>query len=355
MELPLVSPASCELRSVIRFLAAKKNSAKDIHTQLCEVYGEACMSSGMVRRWVREFNNGRTDVHDEARAGRPSVSDETIAKVEEAMLKDRRITVRELCDLVPDVSKTTIDKILTEHLGYSKVCARWVPKMLTEDHKRQRVEAAQQFLDCHEADGDEYLDSIVTGDETWVHYTTPETKEQSKQWKHTSSPKPRKFKQTLSAGKIMASVFWDRKGILLCEFMPRGTTINADRYCETLKRLRRAIQNKRRGMLTKGVRFHQDNARPHTARVTNALLQQFGWENVLHPPYSPDVAPSDFHLFPEMKKTLGGTQFKNDEEVQDAVLGFLHGQAADFFDSGFQKWVSRMQKCVERSGDYVEK
>ncbi|UYV79400.1 hypothetical protein LAZ67_17002473 [Cordylochernes scorpioides] len=68
MELPVVSPASCKLLSVIPFLAAKKNSAEDIHTELCQVYGEGCMSSGMVRRWVREFKNGRTDVHDEPRA-----------------------------------------------------------------------------------------------------------------------------------------------------------------------------------------------------------------------------------------------------------------------------------------------
>ncbi|XP_046399422.1 protein GVQW3-like [Ischnura elegans] len=177
MELPLASPASYELRSVIRFLAAKKKSAKEIHEELCQVYGEECMSSGMVRRWVRDFKNGRTDVHDEARAGRSSVSDETIAKVEAAMLKDRRITVRELCEKIPEVSKTTIDKILTENLGYSKVCARWVPKMLTADHQRQRVEAALEFLAFHGTTEEEFLDSIVTGDETWVHYTTLETKE----------------------------------------------------------------------------------------------------------------------------------------------------------------------------------
>jgi [histone H3]-lysine36 N-dimethyltransferase SETMAR len=355
MELPLASPASCELRSVIRFLAAKKKSAKEIHEELCQVYGEECMSSGMVRRWVRDFKNGRTDVHDEARAGRPSVSDETIAKVEATMLEDRRITVRELCEKIPEVSKTTIDKILTEHLGYSKVCARWVPKMLTADHQRQRVEAAQEFLAFQGTTEEEFLDSIVTGDETWVHYTTPETKEQSKQWKHPSSPRAKKFKQILSAGKIMASIFWDRKGVLLCEFMPRGTTINADRYCETLNNLRRAIQNKRRGMLTKGVRFHHDNARPHTANRTTALIERFGWEMVSHPPYSPDLAPSDFHLFPELKKNLGGTQFQTDEEVQNAVVSFLHGQAAEFYDSGLKKWVPRMQKCIERNGDYVEK
>ncbi|UYV68361.1 SLC18A1 [Cordylochernes scorpioides] len=106
-----------------------------------------CVSFVLVRdaygsqQWVREFKNGRINVHDEPRAGRPSVSDETIAKVEAAMFEDRRVTVRKLCDLVPDVSKTTIDKILREHLGYSK-----------------QVEAAQKFHDCHETDGEEFLD-----------------------------------------------------------------------------------------------------------------------------------------------------------------------------------------------------
>ncbi|XP_017791911.1 PREDICTED: histone-lysine N-methyltransferase SETMAR-like [Habropoda laboriosa] len=223
------------------------------------------------------------------------------------MLKDRRVTVRELCEMIPDVSKTCIDTILTDHLGYAKVCARWVPRMLTEDHKRQRVEAAREFLQAYETDGEDFLDSIVTGDETC-------------QWKHPESPKPRKFKQTLSVGKAMASVFWNRKGLLLCEFMPAGTTNNADRYCVTLKNLRRAIQNRKRGMLTKGVRFHQDNARPYIARVTTDLINKFGWDTVTHPPYSPDIAPSDYHLFPELKKHLGGTHFRTGEELKEEVL-----------------------------------
>jgi histone-lysine N-methyltransferase SETMAR len=184
---------------------------------------------------------------------------------------------------------------------------------------------------------------------------TPETKQQSRQWKHPESPKPRKFKQTLSAGKVMASVFWDRKGLLLCEFMPAGTTINANRYCETLKNLHSAIQNKRRGMLTKGVRFHQDNARPHIARVTTDLINKFGWDTVTHPPYSPDIAPSDYHLFPELKKHLGGTNFRTGEELKEEVLSYLRGAAGEFCDSGIKKMVHRMQKCIDLNGDYVEK
>jgi hypothetical protein len=71
MELPLASPARYELRSVIRFLCAKNTAPVDIHSQLCEVYGEKCMSIQHVRKWCREFKDGRTDVHDEQRSGRP--------------------------------------------------------------------------------------------------------------------------------------------------------------------------------------------------------------------------------------------------------------------------------------------
>ncbi|GBN32314.1 hypothetical protein AVEN_259622-1 [Araneus ventricosus] len=115
--------------------------------------------------------------------------------------------------------------------------------------------AALTFLQRYHHDGDEFLDKLVTGDETWVHYETEETKEQSKQWMHSHSPsrKPVKFKRTFFTKKCMATVFWDRKGVLLVEFMPRGTTITATSYSKTLQRLRRAIQNKRRGMLSSGI------------------------------------------------------------------------------------------------------
>ncbi|GBM77857.1 hypothetical protein AVEN_24609-1 [Araneus ventricosus] len=92
----------------------------------------------------------------------------------------------------------------------------------------------------------------------------------------------------------MCTVFWDRQGILLVEFLPRGETINAVRYCETLRQLRRAIQNKRRGILSQSILLLHDNARTHSAVVTQNLIQQFGWEKFDHPPHRPDLAPSDF-------------------------------------------------------------
>jgi histone-lysine N-methyltransferase SETMAR len=181
-----------------------------------------------------------------------------------------------------------------------------------------------------------------------------ETKEQSKQRMHTHFPnKPKKFKQTLSNLKMMATVFWDRKGILSTEFMAPGTTITSEVYCETLNKLQRLIQNKRRGMLTKGVILLHDNARPHT--LTKALLRQFNWEILEHPPYSPDLAPSDYHLLTKMKVWLANQCFKTNEELMDGANNWLGTLAAPFCDEGLQKLVRWYNKCLNLGGNYVEK
>ncbi|CAK9803228.1 Histone-lysine N-methyltransferase SETMAR [Anthophora quadrimaculata] len=151
------------------------------------------------------------------------------------------------------------------------------------------------------------------------------------------------------------TVFWDRKGVFLVDLMPSGTTINADRYSETLKKHRRAIQNRRRGMLSKGVSILHDNARPHVARTIVDHLQQFGWDIITHPPYSPDLEPNDYHLLPELKENLAGMRFSNDDEVKDEVLRFLNDMAASWYGMGIQKLLQRLQKCIDRNGDYVEK
>lgn len=346
----------CEIRSVIRFLTLRNESAASIYRQLVETYGCEVMSRQNVTKWVRLFKDGRIDTHDEERCGRPSViSDELLQQVEEKVRDDRRVTLDTLSKSFPLISRSLLGEIITEKLGYRKLCARWVPKMLTPEHRQNRVLAAREFLERYESEGETFLDSIVTGDETWVCHYTPESKKQSQQWRHTHSPSTKKFKVQFSERKIMASVFWDRKGLLLVDFMPKGTTINAAAYCETLKKLKKKIKDKRRGMLTRGVSLLHDNARPHTARLTQDLLVSFGWDIVTHPPYSPDLAPSDYHLFNKLKEFLGGQRFSNDEEVQDAVENWLREVERKVYDEGIQKLVPRLQKCIELNGDYVEK
>jgi hypothetical protein len=93
----------------------------------------------------------------------------------------------------------------------------------------------------------------------------------------------------------------------------------------------------------------------HLTHVTTALLEKFKWDILDHQPYSPDLAPSDFHLFLHLKKHLAGKNFDDDDEVQEEVMTWFTGQTADFYDSGIQKLVPRPNKCLDNAGDNVEK
>jgi len=107
-------------------------------------------------------------------------------------------------------------------------------------------------------------------------------------------------------------------------------------------------------MLTKGVVLLH-NARPHTAARTNALIKFFNWEIFEHPPYSPDLAPSDYHLFTKMKVWLATHRFHTNEDLMDGVNIWLQNLATPFFDEGLQKLMSRYDKCLNVDGNYVEK
>jgi histone-lysine N-methyltransferase SETMAR len=148
-------------------------------------------------------------------------------------------------------------------------------------------------------------------------------------------------------------VFWDAHGVLLVEFLPKGETINSDRYQKTLRKLSAAVRLKRPDL--KNVILHHDNARPHTAHATISHIASRGWTVLPHPSYSPDLAPCDFFLFGPLKDYLRGQTFRNDDEVKRAVRAWLRQCDLDFFANGFAQWINRWNKCVARRGDYVEK
>jgi histone-lysine N-methyltransferase SETMAR len=95
--------------------------------------------------------------------------------------------------------------------------------------------------------------------------------------------------------------------------------VNSASYFEVLLKLRDAIRRKRPGRLARGVLLHHDNARSHTARATQERIKELQWELLEHPPYSPDLACSDFHLFGPLKNHLGGKRLAHEEEGETEV------------------------------------
>ena len=131
---------------------------------------------------------------------------------------------------------------------------------------------------------------MITCDEKWITYDNPTRK---KSWikkgkKMQTIAKP--FLR-LTRKKVMLCVWWNWKGIVHYELLSSNQTINSELYCEQLQRLQQAIERKRPELINRrGVVFHHDNARPHTSLMTRQKLRELGWEVLMHPPYSPDIA-----------------------------------------------------------------
>ncbi|GFQ98439.1 histone-lysine N-methyltransferase SETMAR [Trichonephila clavata] len=199
-----------EVRAVIRYEWARGVSGTEIHNRLVEVYGPGVMSKQMVRRWCRTFSDGRQQVEDIPRAGRTRTAptDANVGKVDDMIRANRRITIDEVAEEL-GISHERAQNIIHDILRYRKVSARWVPRQLTSTHQEQRMAVSLEHLVRYHEDGNDFfLFQIVTGDESWIHHFTPESKAASMEWKHPSSLVRKKFKITPSVCKVLLTVFW---------------------------------------------------------------------------------------------------------------------------------------------------
>ena len=113
----------------------------------------------------------------------------------------------------------------------------------------------------------------------------------------------------------MATIFWDCNGLLLVDYIPQKTTMTGPKYGEVLTNLRQAVKERRRGILTRGPLLLHGNAPALMSLVAQAVVKDIELEQLSHPPYSPDLTPSDFYLFRHLKQHLRGTRFFDDNEL----------------------------------------
>jgi histone-lysine N-methyltransferase SETMAR len=174
---------------------------------------------------------------------------------------------------------------------------------------------SKQCFDLFKRNPKEFLRRFVTVDETWIHHYMPEMKEESKQWTSPGKQAPKKAKAISSPGKVMDTVFWDSKGIIFIDYLEKGRTITEQYYDQLWGKFDNALKEKWPHLAKKKVLFHQTNAPAHRSLVAAAKFVELGCKLLSHPPYSPDLAPCDFFLFPNMKKWLGEKRFASNEEV----------------------------------------
>ena len=180
------------------FVLKSEKTATETYQLLQQAYGEDVMGRTQACDWFRRFKEGRTSDESNPRSGRPSTSrNEMIAKVR-TVVCNNRLTVREIADDC-GISMGSCDAILTDDLHMKRVCAKFVPRLLTDDQREQRQTIAGDLLErsCEDV---QFFENIVTGDESWAYGYDPEIKQQSPQWKGPLSPRPKKGCQVQSKG-----------------------------------------------------------------------------------------------------------------------------------------------------------
>lgn len=322
--------------------------------QLNSTFGDEAPSFATVKRWYNEFNRGRRSLNDEFREGRPKsvVVPENIDAVQNMIIQDRHVTYCEI-ETSLGISPTSIHKILHEHLAVKKVCCRWIPHNLTNGQKDARVDWCKKMIKKFNAGASKEVYKIVTGDESWIYAYEPERKQQSAVWVFQDEPNPTKVVRARSTSKQMVACFFRKTGHVATVPLEERKTVNSEWYTTiclpvVFGEIRKTNKNCR-------IILHQDNASSHTSHETTSFFTNQKIELMGHPPYSPDLAPNDFFLFPTIKDKLRGQRFLSAEEAVEAFKNHVLEVPDADWKRCYENWFQRMQKCIDLKGEYFEK
>ncbi|XP_043502668.1 histone-lysine N-methyltransferase SETMAR-like isoform X2 [Polistes fuscatus] len=165
---------------------------------------------------------------------------------------------------------------------------------------------------------DRHISSHDIGDEKWI---TLQQSESSKTM----------IKSEFTSSKVMLCVWWDWKD-----------------------KVHQAIEIKRPELInSEGIVFHHDNARSYTSLETHQKLRGLGWEVLMHPPYSPDLAPSDYHLFRPLQSSLNGVKLTSKEACENQLLQFFAQKSQQFYTDGIMILPQKWQKVIDQNGIYL--
>jgi len=187
-----------------------------------------------------------------------------------------------------------------------QTAVKFVPRVLTQEEKDSRVAICQELKETVINDPTLLL-NVITGNESIVYAYDPETKLQFSQWKSPASPRSKKAHMQKSKLNTMLICFFEQEGIVHREFVPPGMTVNADFYCDVIRRLHENVRRKRpQKWQNQKLIIHHDNALVHRSFKVSQFLAKKSMTVVPHPPYSPDLVPCDFFLFPKLKLQMKG-------------------------------------------------
>ena len=198
-----------------------------------------------VFRWVKAFKAGKFSVEDDTRPGKPktSVTKANITAVKIVVEQDARLSIKDIASCT-GISEGSIQTIVKKRVDRRKVCARWVPHLLTKEQKTQRFKCAQELLKTYKGYNSRVISNLLTGDETWVHMFEPQRRADNKQWKRKYQKRPCIAKRTISSKKMYA-IFFNSSGPVIQVPCPSGHKVTGRFYKNSVLKKVKEFYNKK--------------------------------------------------------------------------------------------------------------
>lgn len=344
-------------RIIVWFCLKEGATPTDTFRRMLHVFGRRTMNKRTVFHWHKNFRDGRRAPVDLPRSGRPKSArtPQNIQRCHTLVQADRRVGIHRLSRQL-QVSYGTVQYMLHKDLHLCKKAAKMIPHVLTPVQRERRMDFSLDFIDRFGADRKSELKWIVTCDEAWFHVLDPNTKIENMQWLHKTDPRPQVAMRSRSAAKVMLIPFFDQQGLLHWEYF-ENQTITKKVFLPLLTRVKHSMRI-RRGAKHYQHRhkymLHMDNAPAHASDLVQQGLNSMQWPILEHPPYSPDLSPCDFFLFPYLKRQLRGRQFPDTNMLRleiDRLMGLITVQQ---WQDVFKDWLHRCEKCLHFDGNYFE-
>lgn len=336
---------SIDQKVLLRHYFKEGQTAVSTYESLSKQYHEEAPCLETVKRWFRKFRSGNEDLEDGRSTGRPIEIDRSNLKI--SIENDSTLTCKKAARVFNCSPQTICNNL--HAIGKTFKKGIWVPHNLTKMNKDERVKACNALINRNKKEP--FVHRLITSDEKWITFSN---QRMHGAWVNQNESGPRVPKRSLTKNKVMLSVWWDSKGIIWWELLKSGETVDSQVYIdqlytvqEELKILRPALVNRQ------GVIFLQDNASSHTSKVTKNFLKELGWDLIKHPPYSPDLAPSDYHLFRSLEHFLKDKNYNSKEEVENDLEVFFREKTPEFYARAFQILPERWAKIVDSNGEYI--
>ncbi len=277
-----------------------------------------------------------------------------VKKCQELVERDKTVGVHALAHRL-QVSYGTTLTILHKDLLLKKRAAKMIPHLLTPRDMRLRMEFAQEMLDQFATDR-RCLEWIVTTDESWFHVYEPKSSVMNRHWLAKGAERPQIVRRERSVKQVLFIPFFDHRGLIHWEFIDNGT-VTKEIFLPMLKRVHESIRLRRGTRVwfnRQQLMLHMDNAPAHRSDLVQEGLRQLQWPTLKHPPYSPDLSPPDFFLFPYLKRQLRGINFGTTAALKDAIETLIGLIPSDLWRSCFEDWFHRCTRCILFKGGYFE-